>query len=323
MNKLFYSAGKQKVNFQIAGIIIVSLAAFCLSGCRLYNLEKKLPSKYQEFLSEVRYIISSKERKIFLELPASERDSFIEEFWKRRDPLPETPVNEFKIEYENRIIRANEIFRSEGKAGWLTDRGRIYVLFGPPMERLTYPVDATGNCREIWYYGNFPVIFIDEFCSGHYTLTAINLEHLQDLNIAQGYFQTVHHPQQRLFDYRLNARDVRRAEQTIEGFIDIIIPYSAIWFSLKEGQLETSFEVAAEIFSGSQKLWQSEASFPLSMSEEELKENRDKDYIMTLPFSFNIEKIGSKIHELIIRTIVKNTTEKVELKKESKFVLKS
>lgn len=63
-----------------------------------------------EFLSKVRYIINKKERKIFLELPDSEKERFKDEFWERRDPDPETEENEFKMEYFNRIEKANDLF---------------------------------------------------------------------------------------------------------------------------------------------------------------------------------------------------------------------
>ncbi|MCK7541168.1 MAG: GWxTD domain-containing protein [Marinilabiliales bacterium] len=100
--------------------------------------------------------MTKEERKIFLELPADGRDDFVEEFWKRRDPDPDTALNEYRLEYEQRVERAGQLFHGEGRSGWQTDRGRIYILFGPPSERQTYPMDAGGYCREVWYYGSLP-----------------------------------------------------------------------------------------------------------------------------------------------------------------------
>lgn len=138
-----FLALKKKQSIKTLGIALLPLIlisfslVFFSSSCRLYKLEKKLDPVNAEFLSKVRYIITGKERKIFLELPDSEKERFREEFWKRRDPDLSTEENEFKMEYFNRKEKANEAFVSEGKPGWLTDRGRIYILFGPPMERIT------------------------------------------------------------------------------------------------------------------------------------------------------------------------------------------
>jgi GWxTD domain-containing protein len=116
------------------------LAAVALSvSCKLYNLERKLDPEYADFISKVRYIITGDERRIFLELPDSEKPKFIEEFWQRRNPDPTAKENAFQIEYFNRIERANKFFMGEGTPGWLTDRGRIYILFGPPRDRITQP----------------------------------------------------------------------------------------------------------------------------------------------------------------------------------------
>jgi GWxTD domain-containing protein len=96
-----------------------------------------VPSAYQKWLTEdVVYIISDQEREVFRRLGSDEeRDKFIEQFWLRRDPTPGTPANEFKDEHYRRIAYANRRFRSlAGTQGWKTDRGRIYITFGPPDE---------------------------------------------------------------------------------------------------------------------------------------------------------------------------------------------
>jgi len=310
---------------RVAFIAAAAAILLMVAGCRLYNLERKLPPKYSDFLSKVQYIISGEERKIFLELPDTEKDDFIEKFWERRDPDSSTEVNEYKVEYENRVNRAATLFQGEGRPGWLTDRGRIFILFGPPGERLTYPLDASGYCREVWYYGSFPVIFIDQYCSGYYTLTAINLEHLQELNIAQGYFQNVTHPEERLFDYGLSAETVGMDESSYEGKIKITIPYSSIWFGLKEGRLETSFAATAKAYEekGKPLIWERSEIFPLSMDEEELKANRNKIFVIEIPMRLNFEEAGLTGGVILLEVAVKNMTEGVELKKTLKLQLRS
>ena len=225
-------------------ILVASLAA--VSACRTYLVKQKLQPAHADFLAKVEYIMTKEERKIFLELPDSGRDDFIAEFWKRRDPDPDTERNEFRIEYEDRVAKAGALFHGEGRPGWQTDRGRIFILFGPPSERQTFPMDASGFCREVWYYGAFPVIFIDEHCSGYFVMRAINLEHLQELNIAQGYFQKTFSREKKFFDYEVSMQKTRAEGGVYEGKVFVDIPYDTIWFTFKGGRLETSFDVRLE-----------------------------------------------------------------------------
>ncbi len=90
---------------------------------------------YRKWLREdVLYVITPQEKDVFQKLTNDdERDQFIEQFWLRRDPDPRTPANEFKLEHYRRIAYANENF-SAGWPGWMTDRGKIYIIHGPPDE---------------------------------------------------------------------------------------------------------------------------------------------------------------------------------------------
>jgi GWxTD domain-containing protein len=95
---------------------------------------------YAKWVSEdVAYIITDDERAAFKRLQSDEeRDHFIEQFWLRRDPTPDTVENEFKEEHYRRIAYANEHFAAS-IPGWKTDRGRIYITYGPPDEKETHP----------------------------------------------------------------------------------------------------------------------------------------------------------------------------------------
>jgi GWxTD domain-containing protein len=110
----------------------------------LKSLYKELDPADKKWLDEdVKYIITDEEREAFLKLSnAEERDAFIENFWLRRDPTPDTPENEFKEEHYRRIAYANEHFPS-GIPGWRTDRGRIYIVFGPADEIDSHPSGGT------------------------------------------------------------------------------------------------------------------------------------------------------------------------------------
>jgi GWxTD domain-containing protein len=92
------------------------------------------------FLSQARYLVTKEEREAFLKLPPSERQDFKAEFWRKRDPTPETEENEFKDQYFQRIEEANQLSKSEGAGpGWIQDRGRIYILLGRLSNREIIP----------------------------------------------------------------------------------------------------------------------------------------------------------------------------------------
>lgn len=307
----------------LVGPILIVAGLVALSACRSYNVTRKLPPARADFLAKVDYIINKEERKIFLELPDSARDDFIAQFWKRRDPTPDTERNEFKIEYEDRVAKATVMFHGEGRPGWQTDRGRIFILFGPPSERLTYPMDASGFCREVWYYGSFPVVFIDEHCSGYFVMRAINLEHLQELNIAQGYFQKTFNPEKKLFDYLVSMQKTRAEDGVYEGKVFVDIPYDTIWFNFKDGRLETAFEVHLEISDQSgTTAWEAQGTFPLSLAEKDLIENRKSRFRMEFPLLIDKDLDRLKNRKLRLDVSVKSTTEGEELKKAVAFQLK-
>lgn len=104
------------------------------------RFNEEISNTYKKWLNEdVRWIITPEERKAFMQLSNDEeRDQFIEAFWQRRDPTPDTPENEYKDDYYQRIAYANEHF-SAGTPGWRTDRGRIYIIYGKPDEVESHP----------------------------------------------------------------------------------------------------------------------------------------------------------------------------------------
>jgi len=107
-------------------------------------LKIELGKTYKKWLDEdVRWIITDEERAAFKQLSNDEeRDNFIEAFWARRDPTPDTPENEFKEEHYRRIAYANEHFAA-GIPGWKSDRGRIYIMYGPADEIESHPSGGT------------------------------------------------------------------------------------------------------------------------------------------------------------------------------------
>src|SRR5580692_8671920 len=108
------------------------------------SLKIELSKTYKKWLNEdVAWIITDEERAAFKQLSNDEeRDNFIEAFWQRRDPTPDTEENEFKEEHYRRIAYANEHFAA-GVPGWKTDRGRVYIVYGKPDETDSHPSGGT------------------------------------------------------------------------------------------------------------------------------------------------------------------------------------
>ncbi|HUO14975.1 MAG TPA: GWxTD domain-containing protein [Verrucomicrobiae bacterium] len=108
------------------------------------DFSKEIKGPYKKWLDEdVAWIITDEERAAFKQLSNDEeRDNFIEAFWQRRDPTPDTEENEYKEEHYRRIAYANEHFAA-GIPGWKTDRGRIYIIYGPADEVESHPSGGT------------------------------------------------------------------------------------------------------------------------------------------------------------------------------------
>ncbi len=108
------------------------------------RFKQEVSGSYKKWLDEdVRWIITDEERAAFKQLSNDEeRDQFIEAFWQRRDPTPDTIENEFKEEHYRRIAYANEHFAA-GIPGWKSDRGRMYIMYGPADEIESHPSGGT------------------------------------------------------------------------------------------------------------------------------------------------------------------------------------
>lgn len=152
----------------------------------------ELKGQYKTWLNEdVRWIITPEEEKAFKALTNDEeRDQFIEQFWQRRNPNPDSPDNEFRDEHYARIAYANEHFAA-GKPGWMTDRGHIYIAYGKPDDIESHPsggqyerpMEEGGGSTstfpfEVWHYryiagigDNIDIEFVDTCMCGDYHAT--------------------------------------------------------------------------------------------------------------------------------------------------------
>jgi GWxTD domain-containing protein len=173
-----------------AAAILIATAAVALGAWQLNPhsspavQSQTSADKYSKWLNEdVVYIINADERAAFQKLTTDEeRDNFIEQFWERRDPTPGTPENEFKDEHYRRIAYANQHFASS-EPGWKTDRGHMYIVYGPPDEIDSHPKTAERRYGiEMWLYrhvegvgDNATFTFIDRTGRGDYQLAPGNV----------------------------------------------------------------------------------------------------------------------------------------------------
>jgi GWxTD domain-containing protein len=291
---------------KIGFFLVVCLVS--VLGCRLYNLEKKLSPENREFLSKVRYIVTKEERKIFLELPDSEKREFQGEFWSRRDPDPVTEENEFKEEYFRRIDEANRLFHG-GTPGWLQDRGRIYIMIGPPTERYVYPMQADSKPREVWHYGHFPVIFVDELGTGDYQLMTLNAAHLLELNKAQMVSQERGKPREEFFDFEVKTR----VDEENEVIMTLRVDYKDIWFAGVEDRLETTIVLSVELVDAEEITILSETkAYPISILEDDI----GKEDKITIEYPLVLKKGTYTLH-----LELENTAGKEKRKKTLKIVV--
>jgi GWxTD domain-containing protein len=146
----------------LAGALILAATGLVSADERV----EKLPREHRVWLEEeVVYIVTDRERDVFLSIPTvEERNRFIEAFWKRRDKVPETPVNEYKEEHYRRIAYANEHFaRQTSRPGWKTDQGRIYITLGAPREVDRFEAYSNLVYCQLWTYQATPDMGLPAF----------------------------------------------------------------------------------------------------------------------------------------------------------------
>jgi GWxTD domain-containing protein len=255
-----------------------------LASCASSRLARRLDPKSREFYSKVRYIITSEERKAFLALAEVGRPAFIEDFWKRRDPKPATEENEFKTEYFNRIDIANRLFSGGAAPGWLQDRGRVYITLGPPDHREAYPRGITfyGLPTEIWWYGFFPITFIDERWIDDYRLDPDGAVQIAMINRAQ---KEWNEPREGFAGgpphvATLPELDVRIEKADEEGTrFTLALPYKYIWMKSRGDTFEATLEVTMKVRDAAgAEAWAFSKAFPIEVASSRLKEALQGDF---------------------------------------------
>ncbi len=195
-----------RISLVLFSLLLASIP--CARGAQgRSSQDREAEDRYKKWLSEdVIYIISDEEKTVFKKLTTSEeKDQFIEQFWLRRDPDSRTPANEFREEHYRRIAYANERFTS-GDPGWMTDRGKIYIIHGPPDAfearpgggAYIRPIEEGGGYTAVhpyekWRYRyiegigpNVELEFVDSTDTGRYELAVFPWEKDALLHIGMG-----------------------------------------------------------------------------------------------------------------------------------------
>ena len=171
IRRILYNHETAPSGWPAAALVVLVLALLLWNAPRIAAQSPDLQPRYQQWLNQtVVYIIQPDERAAFLKLATgAERDHFIQQFWDRRNPHPEDPRhNAFQDEHYRRIAYADERFVAPPIPGWRTDRGRIYILYGPPDEIERHPAEHLEQWRYRHLQGVGDQIVMD-FVNGEMT----------------------------------------------------------------------------------------------------------------------------------------------------------
>lgn len=167
-------------------MIVIAMVALLMTACTSRAKKMKQETYTDEFFTKTRLIMLKNEIKLYKHLPDAEsRVSFIEDFWKKRDPSPGTLDNEYKDEYERRLEYVERWFKEGNIRGLESDRGKVYLLIGPPDERSNQQIgirDRFGQPKrvlaEIWVYQYYRMVlrFMDKDGFGIYRLDVWPME---------------------------------------------------------------------------------------------------------------------------------------------------
>jgi GWxTD domain-containing protein len=246
--------------------------ALLLSGCSSLS-RPDLDPESQSFYETARLIMTKEESRIFTHLPdAGSREEFIQDFWDKRDPDRSTEMNEFQDEFYRRVDYAGQRFR-EGMPGWKTDRGRMYIYFGPADKIDRYPVMDNPDVKgmEIWYYYGygFALRFLDEDGVGAYTLDPY-------YGIAGDFFNAVEQVKLGMLpglDQRFQSQfvDFEAEYLPLEKKVRIVFPAAAVVFTARESSLQADFGVELYIYTRSgQKIQRFRREFHYEKPESEV-----------------------------------------------------
>lgn len=260
------------------------------------SLDKK--ARNDPFFETTRFIMTKEERKIYRHLvDKASRKQFRFEFWEKRDPTPETVVNENKIEYEKRIEFANKWFkdRPDGR-GFDTERGHLLLQLGFPdhrEHRVTTPSGSTMTVKiDYWYYYQYDLLlrFIDWRANGQFKLQGWPDNLLYALDRASYSMDLGRNALNRTFNFR--AKYIPTAHS-----IEIRMPVKQLDFEDSGELVKTSFHIRLYIYRNLKKVKTIEKDYHFSSAKDEIL--KQKYIFLSIPYQ--PKEQGKYLVEIIIK----------------------
>lgn len=292
----------RNITIFIIAAIILPLTFTACGGVKKINSDvEEKSAKLDEFYESTRLIMLKDERKIYKHLPDEQsREAFIEDFWKKRDPNPNTDTNENRNMFEQRKAYADRFFRERvgSGRGWESDRGKIFLLLGPPDTRTTErravrgplgrPIDAL---TELWIYDYYhlALLFVDSEGFGVYRLRYWPTELLSAIDRAKF---VVYQPEDREEPFSFKARYA-------DNKINIEIPTKTIGFEEKDGHMNALFKIQVYVYRDYKKIDNLEKEHLFEESKEDVLGL--KRIAMNLPYT--LDKKGRYNFDIIVEDV--------------------
>lgn len=262
---------------------------------------------HDAFFEKTRLIMLREEIKIYKHLPGKEaREAFIKEFWEKRDPNPETPENEAKIEFDRRIEFINRWFSetTSENQGWETDRGKVYLLLGEPDERSTGYVTVSSRVgrlmrvkAEFWVYQQYGIYLafrdngFGEFRLRRWPTTLLAAMESEKFAI----YDKEKHSEQLTFKAKYN---------TDTSEIRIQIPVGDINFEEKESKMSADFKMTVNIYYNHKRIDEMQEIRTFAAAKDEIL--KMKHILLTIPFTPSSK--GKYSFDIIVKDVVSGSS---------------
>lgn len=287
----------------VLAIVIIAIAGVSCGGAK--KLEMNALNEHDDFLETARFIMLNDELQIYKHLPDKEsREAFIKEFWEKRDPNPETPENEAKEEFEQRVDFVNRWFNEgTGKGrGWNSDRGKVFLYLGAPdtrdiHERTVY--DSFGlpmRVRvETWIYSDYMLAleFIDNGF-GTFRLTFWSPDLLSAIESEKF----------TIYDKKEGVQKFKFKAGYEDGQITINIPVKDITFDEDNANVIAKFNIMIYVYYDYKKIDKKEETRDLTWSKVDLLKKNTLE--LTVPYT-PLQK-GKYYFDVIVKDLISTSS---------------
>jgi GWxTD domain-containing protein len=298
---------KIKMNiFIAAAAIIITFTMVSCGGVSKKAVMDPVAAGEDEFFETTRYIMLKNEIKIYKHLPDQEsRDSFKKEFWRKRDPNPETQENEARNEFYQRIAFVNRWFSEKtGKnRGLDSDRGKVYLYLGPPDERTTQQrtvYNSTGTrvriLTEQWLYQRHLLFleFRDVNGFGVYQLARWSPELLTAIDSEKF----------TIFENKDVSKKLKFKAAYKDGEIQIRIPVKGIVFDEEDGKMKASFKVKVYVYHEYKKIDELEKTWNLAEGKENILKKDNVAFV--IPYTASSK--GKYYFDIIVKDLASTSS---------------